>query len=68
VAAGNKFDIQDRALEEFRRFASTKNVHITLVIHPRKTEDDRPLNVASVFGSVKGTLRSSSFSTSSSSS
>nr|AAZ06404.1 mitochondrial helicase twinkle [Acanthamoeba castellanii] len=55
VAAGNKFDIQDRALEEFRRFASTKNVHITLVIHPRKTEDDRPLNVASVFGSVKAT-------------
>jgi twinkle protein len=55
VAAGSKFDIQDRALEEFRRFASTKNVHITLVIHPRKTEDDRPLNVASVFGSVKGT-------------
>jgi len=53
--SANKFDIQDRALEEFRRFASTKNVHITLVIHPRKTEDDRPLNVASVFGSVKAT-------------
>lgn len=57
----NKFDIQDRALEEFRRFASTKNVHITLVIHPRKTEDDRTLNIASVFGSVKGFLESCAF-------
>jgi len=51
----NKFDIQDHALEEFRRFASTKNVHITLVIHPRKTEEDQPLSIASVFGSVKAT-------------
>ncbi|KAL6068923.1 Twinkle protein, mitochondrial [Balamuthia mandrillaris] len=50
-----KFDHQDRALEEFRRFATDKNVHITLVVHPRKQDDGVPLTNASVFGSVKAT-------------
>ncbi len=47
-------DNQNSAISKFRQFATSKNVHITLVIHPRKTEDGRPLNTASVFGSVKG--------------
>ncbi|KNC73737.1 hypothetical protein SARC_13706, partial [Sphaeroforma arctica JP610] len=32
----DKFDLQDSAISEFRRFATEKNVHVTLVVHPRK--------------------------------
>ncbi len=46
-------NMQDLALDAFRQFVSAKNVHITLVIHPRK-ENDR-LNISSVFGSAKAT-------------
>ena len=49
------FEAQDTALEKFRRFATDKNVHITLVIHPRKEQDGAPLSLASVFGSAKAT-------------
>lgn len=31
----DKFDQQERALDMFRQFATSKNVHITLVVHPR---------------------------------
>ena len=51
----DKFDMQDKAINEFRHFATHKNVHITLVIHPRKEADLRPLGVSSVFGSAKAT-------------
>jgi len=51
----DKFEKQDTAIEKFRRFASMKNIHITLVIHPRKQDDDQPLNNSSVFGSAKAT-------------
>ena len=30
-----RFDAQERALERFRGFATEKNVHISLVVHPR---------------------------------
>uniref|UniRef100_A0A6A7G2X4 Twinkle protein n=2 Tax=Hirondellea gigas TaxID=1518452 RepID=A0A6A7G2X4_9CRUS len=50
-----KFDMQDQAIEKFRRFATRKNIHITLVIHPRKESDDAPLGLASVFGGAKAT-------------
>ena len=51
----SKYDIQDRAVDAFRTFATTKDVHISLVIHPRKEADLSPLGVASVFGSAKST-------------
>ena len=36
-AKGNEgWDLQNTAIEKFRRFATTKNVHISLVVHPRK--------------------------------
>ena len=38
-----------------RRLATEKNVHICLIIHPKKVEDDTNLNVASIFGSAKST-------------
>jgi twinkle protein len=46
----DKFDLQDYAIEAFRHFSTTHNVHITIVIHPRKHEDHAPLSTASVFG------------------
>lgn len=52
---GDKFDIQDKAIEAFRQFASQHNVHVTIVIHPRKEQDNSSLGLASVFGSAKAT-------------
>ena len=54
-ASVDKFDIQDRAIETFRQFASQRNVHVTLVIHPRKESDNSSLGISSVFGSAKAT-------------
>ena len=50
-----KFDLQDSVIAKLRQFATEKNVHITLVIHPKKVDDDSDLNISSVFGSAKAT-------------
>lgn len=49
------WEVQNRAIEKFRRFSTQKNVHISLVVHPRKEADGAPLGLSSVFGSVKST-------------
>ena len=51
----NKFDLQDSVISKFRNFATDKNVHLTLVIHPKKIDDDVDLNISSIFGSAKAT-------------
>eukprot|EP00808_Paulinella_micropora_P023520 g12676.t1 len=51
----DKFEIQDQAISKFRNFATDHNVHITLVIHPRKEQDRSLLGVSSIFGSAKAT-------------
>jgi hypothetical protein len=51
----DKFDVQDKALDRFRSFATRHDVHLTLVIHPRKEAEDEPLSLSSVFGSAKAT-------------
>ncbi|GLD98782.1 hypothetical protein PINS_up007500 [Pythium insidiosum] len=51
----DKFERQDAALDKFRRFASQQNVHVTLVIHPRKEQEDADLTLSSVFGTAKAT-------------
>ncbi|CAH0476726.1 unnamed protein product [Peronospora belbahrii] len=51
----DKFERQDMALDKFRKFASAKNVHLTLVIHPRKEQEDQDLTLSSVFGTAKAT-------------
>ncbi|TMW66541.1 hypothetical protein Poli38472_004306 [Pythium oligandrum] len=51
----DKFERQDAALDKFRKFASQKNVHLTLVIHPRKEQEDVDLTLTSVFGTAKAT-------------
>jgi twinkle protein len=49
-----RWEIQDDALSLFRRFATDNNVHVTLVVHPRK-EDKEHLDINSIFGSAKVT-------------
>ena len=35
-ASIDRYAVQNMAVGEFRKFASSRNVHVTLVIHPRK--------------------------------
>jgi twinkle protein len=51
----DKFDVQDMAIEKFRKFATDRNVHVTLVVHPRKEQEDSKLSMASIYGSAKAT-------------
>ncbi|CAO3632274.1 unnamed protein product [Cunninghamella blakesleeana] len=50
----DKWEIQDRAIHELRNFATSMDVHISLVVHPRKDPGDR-IDINSVFGSAKVT-------------
>ena len=51
-----RFDIQDALISKLRHFSIDKNVHITLVIHPKKIDEDvQDLSISSVFGSPKAT-------------
>ncbi|XXQ30142.1 SF4 helicase domain-containing protein [Plasmodiophora brassicae] len=50
-----KFDLQDQAISMLRKFATDYNVHLTLVIHPRKVADGETLSVSSIFGSARAT-------------
>ncbi|XP_034563730.1 twinkle protein, mitochondrial [Notolabrus celidotus] len=49
----DKFAVQDHIIGAFRKFATSSSCHVTLIIHPRKEEDDRELQTASIFGSAK---------------
>jgi twinkle protein len=51
----DKFDMQDIAIEKFRKFATEKNVHVTLVVHPRKEDEGARLGMSSIYGSAKAT-------------
>ncbi|KAF2075894.1 hypothetical protein CYY_002785 [Polysphondylium violaceum] len=50
-----KFDNMDESIEKLRKFATMKNVHITIVIHPRKQEADSTLSINDIFGTAKAT-------------
>lgn len=50
---GDRYTLQNAVLAEFRKFASVKNVHVSLVIHPRKEDDTAELTTASIFGTAK---------------
>lgn len=50
----DKWEIQDNAIAEIRRFATEQDVHITLVVHPRK-DGGEELDINSIFGSAKVT-------------
>lgn len=44
---------QDAIIASFRTFATRKNCHVTLVIHPRKERDADDLTTSSIFGGAK---------------
>ncbi|XP_055624611.1 mitochondrial DNA helicase [Toxorhynchites rutilus septentrionalis] len=44
---------QDAIIAAFRTFATRKNCHVTLVIHPRKERDTEDLTTSSIFGGAK---------------
>ena len=50
----DRWELQDEAVAELRRFATEQDVHITLVVHPRKDAGEA-LEINSVFGSAKVT-------------
>ncbi|RCI00746.1 hypothetical protein CU098_004081 [Rhizopus stolonifer] len=50
----DKWELQDHAIAEIRRFATQQDVHITLVVHPRKDSGGQEeLDIHSIFGSAK---------------
>lgn len=51
----DKFDVMDHAVEKLRRFATQHNAHVSLVVHPRKENDDQIIQTASIFGTAKAT-------------
>lgn len=56
-----KFYLQDIMIGLFRRFATNFDCHITLVIHPRKEENNEPLKTASIFGTAKASQEAGKF-------
>ncbi len=53
-----RFELQDDLISKLRNLATYRNVHISLVIHPKKTDDGEDLNVSSIFGTSKSTQES----------
>eukprot|EP01080_Neovahlkampfia_damariscottae_P003074 gene3074-5244_t len=51
----DKFENQDKAIEKLRNFATKKNVHVSLVVHPRKTSEEEEIGISSIFGTAKAT-------------
>lgn len=52
---GDRFEIMDDAVSRLRHFATGRNCHVSLVVHPRKENDGEAIQLASVFGSAKAT-------------
>lgn len=51
----DRFYKQDLVIAEFRTFATLRNCHVTLIIHPRKEKETDELNISSIFGGAKAT-------------
>lgn len=52
----DKFDLQDSLISKLREFATNQKIHITIVIHPRKVDEEhQDISINSVFGSAKAT-------------
>jgi twinkle protein len=58
VKGFDKFDQLDMSIARLRKFATSKNIHITIIIHPRKEDDGATLSTSSVFGTAKATQES----------
>jgi hypothetical protein len=55
LTALDKWMEMERALSKFREFATKWQVHLSIVIHPRKTLEDQDLSTDSIFGIAKST-------------
>ena len=51
----DKFEVQDLAIEKFRKFTTKHQIHLTLVVHPKKEPDGTKLGLSSVHGTPKAT-------------
>ncbi|XP_020822473.1 twinkle mtDNA helicase [Phascolarctos cinereus] len=51
--SSDRIAAQDYIVGAFRKFATDNSCHVTLVIHPRKEDNDKELQTASIFGSAK---------------
>lgn len=51
----DRYHKQDAIIASFRTFATRRNCHVTLVIHPRKEKDSDDLTTNSIFGGAKAT-------------
>ncbi|XP_053245360.1 twinkle mtDNA helicase isoform X1 [Podarcis raffonei] len=49
----DRLAVQDYIVGAFRKFATENSCHVTVVIHPRKEDEERELQTASIFGSAK---------------
>lgn len=51
----DRFAVLDNAVGQIREFCTVRNAHVSLVVHPRKEDDDMKIMTSSVFGSAKAT-------------
>lgn len=51
----DRFAVLDDAIGQIREFCTVRNAHVSLVVHPRKEDDDMKIMTASVFGTAKAT-------------
>ena len=50
-----KFELQDSFMAKLRQISITYNIHIAIVIHPKKVEDNEDLGLHSIYGTSKST-------------
>lgn len=48
-----KFELQDTLMARLRAISIKYNVHVMIVIHPKKTEDNEDLGIHSIYGTSK---------------
>ena len=49
----DKFELGDKTISALRSFCNIFNVHVTLVVHPRKEDDNTQLGISSLSGTAK---------------
>jgi twinkle protein len=49
----DRFWQQDMVIGHFRKFCNERNCHVTLVVHPRKEQNEGDLRNSSIFGGIK---------------
>lgn len=50
-----KFELQDTLMAKLREISIRYNVHVVVVIHPRKTDDGEDIGIHSIYGTSKAT-------------